>query len=595
MNVSSAAQTISELDDCIQRATNESIPNGEIDLSLALEVSDVIRSRRLAPKDCMRSLKKRIMQTRSNANTQLASWKLVEVCIKNGGTPFLKEVCSREFMDCLERTVLSEEIKDNSDLLQLCTRMVFELYTAFKNDSQLNYVVNVYERLQNQGVEFPTDSVNYLNISQAMFDSKTPAEWVDSDACMICSNSFSILNRKHHCRSCGGIFCQEHSSHKLPLPELGIPESVRVCDSCYDGHETRRHYSKKSRKRKQKKNAHHDNEDHEDNELRKAIELSLRESRNSDTVIPNVKSTKEATIKEEEEEDADLKAAIEASLKEHELEKQRRASQVDEVSHAGLPAAQYPTNQLNPSEEDDILLFATLVDKMKGQPASAVLENIQLQQLYQKVLGTRPRLNQALNDTYTKYNSLLDMNAKISEITTSYDAILERQLRNINFSQQYAIPQVPHDPYSYQTTNNRMESTTLEWAPIRQESPTRHVRVPSFVQENRGSSLHVNGLDEILIGPKTVIQPPTPLISEKPSDDPYRLQARNLPAAEPSEPSYVQSTSKHHNETKNNANITGFDFPTVPQQKIQVANDWQSNARDSDIAEKEEEQLLIEL
>eukprot|EP01029_Cantina_marsupialis_P003453 TRINITY_DN133210_c0_g1_i2.p1 TRINITY_DN133210_c0_g1~~TRINITY_DN133210_c0_g1_i2.p1 ORF type:complete len:538 (-),score=145.82 TRINITY_DN133210_c0_g1_i2:520-2133(-) len=48
-----------------------------------------------------------------------------------------------------------------------------------------------------------------------------------------CTISFSIKNRKHHCRACGHIFCQLHSSHLTKIPQLGYYKPVRVCDCCH--------------------------------------------------------------------------------------------------------------------------------------------------------------------------------------------------------------------------------------------------------------------------------------------------------------------------------------------------------------------------
>ncbi|KAK3089525.1 hypothetical protein FSP39_004264 [Pinctada imbricata] len=59
------------------------------------------------------------------------------------------------------------------------------------------------------------------------------AQWKsDQDAshCSSCSKEFSISRRKHHCRNCGEIFCNECSDNKMPLPSSAKP--VRVCDNC---------------------------------------------------------------------------------------------------------------------------------------------------------------------------------------------------------------------------------------------------------------------------------------------------------------------------------------------------------------------------
>jgi len=60
------------------------------------------------------------------------------------------------------------------------------------------------------------------------------AQWEsDKEAvgCKICQLKFSVARRKHHCRSCGGIFCASCSDNTMPLPSSSKP--VRVCDSCY--------------------------------------------------------------------------------------------------------------------------------------------------------------------------------------------------------------------------------------------------------------------------------------------------------------------------------------------------------------------------
>jgi hypothetical protein len=52
--------------------------------------------------------------------------------------------------------------------------------------------------------------------------------------CMLCGTDFTVLRRRHHCRSCGKLVCNGCSEHKMVLPNLGS-ERVRVCDICFLG------------------------------------------------------------------------------------------------------------------------------------------------------------------------------------------------------------------------------------------------------------------------------------------------------------------------------------------------------------------------
>jgi hypothetical protein len=79
------------------------------------------------------------------------------------------------------------------------------------------------------------------------------ARWkADSEkaACEKCNKPFSIMRRKHHCRRCGGLFCDACSAKKVDLAVALTEESrtgvgqhyataknvkkARVCDKCYE-------------------------------------------------------------------------------------------------------------------------------------------------------------------------------------------------------------------------------------------------------------------------------------------------------------------------------------------------------------------------
>eukprot|EP01102_Stenamoeba_stenopodia_P008342 TRINITY_DN2395_c0_g1_i1.p1 TRINITY_DN2395_c0_g1~~TRINITY_DN2395_c0_g1_i1.p1 ORF type:complete len:368 (-),score=64.09 TRINITY_DN2395_c0_g1_i1:138-1241(-) len=62
-------------------------------------------------------------------------------------------------------------------------------------------------------------------------------EWVpdtSSETCMGCGSEFTFINRRHHCRGCGKLFCNDCCDHWLLLPEeFEYPEPQRTCLPCY--------------------------------------------------------------------------------------------------------------------------------------------------------------------------------------------------------------------------------------------------------------------------------------------------------------------------------------------------------------------------
>lgn len=46
-------------------------------------------------------------------------------------------------------------------------------------------------------------------------------KWEQDDQvtiCKLCTKDFNLARRKHHCRRCGGIYCNECSDNKMTLP-----------------------------------------------------------------------------------------------------------------------------------------------------------------------------------------------------------------------------------------------------------------------------------------------------------------------------------------------------------------------------------------
>ncbi|KAL3724657.1 hypothetical protein ACJRO7_029772 [Eucalyptus globulus] len=58
------------------------------------------------------------------------------------------------------------------------------------------------------------------------------SNWVvDASHCQGCSSQFTFINRKHHCRRCGGLFCNGCTLQRMVLRGQG-DAPVRICDPC---------------------------------------------------------------------------------------------------------------------------------------------------------------------------------------------------------------------------------------------------------------------------------------------------------------------------------------------------------------------------
>ncbi|EGC31822.1 hypothetical protein DICPUDRAFT_156270 [Dictyostelium purpureum] len=61
--------------------------------------------------------------------------------------------------------------------------------------------------------------------------------WVpdhQEDCCLNCKSQFNTLLRRHHCRGCGNLFCNNCTSKRQSLPQLHYNKPVRICNRCSD-------------------------------------------------------------------------------------------------------------------------------------------------------------------------------------------------------------------------------------------------------------------------------------------------------------------------------------------------------------------------
>lgn len=66
--------------------------------------------------------------------------------------------------------------------------------------------------------------------------------WMPDQSCRVCyecDNQFTLINRRHHCRLCGRVFCGKCTANWIPFApdDLRTPreewERIRVCNYCF--------------------------------------------------------------------------------------------------------------------------------------------------------------------------------------------------------------------------------------------------------------------------------------------------------------------------------------------------------------------------
>lgn len=476
------------IEERVEKATSESLPSGEQDLALNLEICDLIRSKTVPAKDAMRALKRRLLH--SNPNVQILTLHLTDLCIKNGGAHFLVEVASREFMDSCVLVLKPLSGGVNPDVKQLMLEYLQNWAHAFEGQMQLGYVDKVYRQLKDEGFEFPSAA----RLTKSFIDSSAPPEWVDSDTCMKSGRPFTFYNRKHHCRNCGGVFLQEFCDKYTKLPHYGINTAVRVCVDCYD-----KLQAKGAPVKVDKPAAVHrytsNNQDLDrgpagdasfDADLKRALELSLADNQHPKPAGAGASygGRSDAPAGGDDDDDEEMKAAIAASLRDFELaggqqqqqqnpaQQQPRApsataglydfdstptpsgaathvppanARYEDVpalspSATGASAASESAEELSPLEAELVNRYVMMVDNLQNSPPGTLLRDSKIQALNENVMSLRPKLVRTLTYTIDKSDRLESLHGKLAAVVRYYDKLLEDNLASASHYRGYGGP-----------------------------------------------------------------------------------------------------------------------------------------------------------
>ncbi|XP_014476437.1 PREDICTED: hepatocyte growth factor-regulated tyrosine kinase substrate [Dinoponera quadriceps] len=196
----------------------------EPDWPTILQICDLIRQSDVQPKVALTAIKKKI--TNSNPHVALYALLVLESCVKNCGTLIHDEITTKQYMEQLKELVKTSQ---HENVRQKTLELIQAWAHAFRNSPKYRAVQDTLNIMKAEGYQFPA-----LKESDAMFRADTAPVWADGEVCHRCRIAFGLVQRKHHCRACGQVFCGQCSSKHSTLPKFGIEKEVRVCEACYE-------------------------------------------------------------------------------------------------------------------------------------------------------------------------------------------------------------------------------------------------------------------------------------------------------------------------------------------------------------------------
>ncbi|GFY45735.1 hepatocyte growth factor-regulated tyrosine kinase substrate [Trichonephila inaurata madagascariensis] len=214
--------TTTSFDKLFEKATSHLLL--EPDWESIIQITDCIRQGDVQPKYAVSCIKKKLFAT--NPHVVLYTLQVLESCMKNCGSLIHAEVATRPFMEELKelvKTTTNENVRSRIlELIQVWAHV-------FRNEPKYRAVQDIFNMLKMEGYKLQA-----LKESDAMFVADTAPEWADGSCCHRCRTQFTVVQRKHHCRNCGQIFCHKCSSRSCPIPRFGIEKDVRVCEGCWE-------------------------------------------------------------------------------------------------------------------------------------------------------------------------------------------------------------------------------------------------------------------------------------------------------------------------------------------------------------------------
>ncbi|KAI0981051.1 hypothetical protein GJ496_008636 [Pomphorhynchus laevis] len=199
----------------------------EHDFAKIYQLCDIVKSNEISPVIAFNRIKKKLPPNNKDLIVNSLALECLGIMAKNCGHKFYEQLGNQEFLQQLRDFISTAPDAYRSKALDLLQSWALGI-----DHNDRTVLINLmYLSLKSKGFSFPEVDVKDL---RAMYQTCTPVEWADGRRCYRCRSDFTATLRKHHCRKCGQVVCYSCSSKRMALPEFGIDNEVRVCDTCYN-------------------------------------------------------------------------------------------------------------------------------------------------------------------------------------------------------------------------------------------------------------------------------------------------------------------------------------------------------------------------
>ncbi|CAH8850963.1 unnamed protein product [Trichobilharzia szidati] len=150
--------------------------------------------------------------------------------VKSNGMSEEKLISLEKELKVVRADLQTESALSKKEIDSLMEKLISAEDVSSSLRSELNSKVKEIKELQTAVIELGRENQTL----QVLRERLTNRQWTKDDeamTCFGCDREFSISTRRHHCRNCGGIFCQTCSSNRAATTFSKDP--VRVCQACY--------------------------------------------------------------------------------------------------------------------------------------------------------------------------------------------------------------------------------------------------------------------------------------------------------------------------------------------------------------------------